>query len=252
MGQEAMLAKHSTALDHDHGDVLLAADGCDPPLALLLIVQLGHYSGAWVVRGHGVAHAHGHPLLPGRQHRSRVHHLGAKGGQLRRLLEGQNPDRLRRCDDPGIRGLHPAHVLPDLDLGGLDRGADHRGREIRAVAAQGGDDPFGVLRYVASDDWYMGVMQLERAQLVADFRGRILEDLHRGKGGVRRSGAAGGLHADVPGIDSSSLHLLGTFSKAVVRSSKCAYTQPLAEGHDAIPRLRRYFLEQSDSIEEFL
>ena len=26
-----------------------------------------------------------------------------------------------------------------------------------------------LLRYVASDDWYMGVMQLERAQLVADF-----------------------------------------------------------------------------------
>ena len=40
----------------DHGDVLLAADGCDPPLALLLIVQLGHYSGAYAARHFGQPH----------------------------------------------------------------------------------------------------------------------------------------------------------------------------------------------------
>mmetsp|Transcript_72065 Transcript_72065/g.168816 ORF Transcript_72065/g.168816 Transcript_72065/m.168816 type:complete len:213 (+) Transcript_72065:546-1184(+) len=211
MRQEAMLSKHSAAFDYDHGDVLLATDGRHSALSDVFDTQMQHYSGAWEFRGHGVFDAHWDTSAPGRQHGRWVHHLGAESRKLRCLLEGEDLHGFRCCDHSGIRGLHAADVFPNLHFRCLHGGSDHGGGEVRAVPAQGSDDTTGILGNVASDNWHEGIRKLQRPEVVLDGWVRLLEDLHGREGGVGASGAAGGLHARLPGIQGPSLRLLWIF-----------------------------------------
>mmetsp|Transcript_42944 Transcript_42944/g.115761 ORF Transcript_42944/g.115761 Transcript_42944/m.115761 type:complete len:293 (-) Transcript_42944:72-950(-) len=163
--EEAVLAQHARAPDDDHGDAGLAAHGRDGTLPAFASHQFGDDAGAWLVGEHGVAHAHRHLAQPRRHDCGWVHHLGPKHRKLRSLLIGQDPDGLRRGNEARVRGQDAADILPDLHLRGMQRCPDHRGSQVRAVAAEGRNHAFGVLGNVPCDDRQVGVVHLQRSQV---------------------------------------------------------------------------------------
>ena len=75
----------------------------------------------------------------GRLHGQRVQHLGPEIRQLRRLLVRQERDGDSIGGDAGVCSQHPVHVLPHLHLIHAQRPAQHRGGQVGAATAEGGD-----------------------------------------------------------------------------------------------------------------
>ena len=86
----------------------------------------------------GVEHDDGDARAHERQGGGRVQHLGAEGGELRRLLVARRAQRARRRHDARVGGHEAVDVGPDLDPFGVERRAEQRGGEVGAAAAQRG------------------------------------------------------------------------------------------------------------------
>ena len=63
--------------------------------------------------------------------------LGTEVGELRRLAVADLRDGARALHDAGVAGHDARDVGPDLDLLGLERRADDRGRVVGAAPAEG-------------------------------------------------------------------------------------------------------------------
>mmetsp|Transcript_63365 Transcript_63365/g.181809 ORF Transcript_63365/g.181809 Transcript_63365/m.181809 type:complete len:216 (+) Transcript_63365:395-1042(+) len=205
MSQEAVLPQHSRAADHDHSDVWLAAHGGHPTVPKILAVQLRYDSGPGLLGGRGVPDADGHPGQPGGQNGRRVHHLGAEGGQLRSLLEGQDTHRTGRGHHAGVRG-HDAHdVLPDLHLRSLDGRTDDRGGQVRTISAQCRDNPSSILCDVPCNDGHICVVSPQRGEIRIEVRVGLRQHRALREGRVRTAPAAGRQHPGLPTVDGLGL-----------------------------------------------
>ena len=111
-GQEAALVEHVGRGDGEHGDRAALGQGGDGPAG----AHFGGDGGEAAVGPPGVAHGHRDAGLHRRLDGGGVQHLGAEGGQFRRLGEAQLGDGLGLGHDPRVAGEHALHVGPDLDV----------------------------------------------------------------------------------------------------------------------------------------
>mmetsp|Transcript_17243 Transcript_17243/g.51674 ORF Transcript_17243/g.51674 Transcript_17243/m.51674 type:complete len:275 (+) Transcript_17243:677-1501(+) len=175
-------------------------------------------------------------------------HLGAEGGQLRRLLEGDEPHRLRVGHHAGIGGHDAVDVLPDLDLRGEHGRADDGGREVRAVAPERRDGALAVVGDVARHDRDPLVLGLVLTQVQGDVGVGDRQDLGLRVGGVRAAAPRGRDHADLPAIEGLRCHALGLVLDGVVEDRlEDLDAEALAERDDEVSGPEGDLPEQADA-----
>ena len=176
-------------------------------------------------------------LGDGGQNGARVQDLRAEIRQLRGFLERQPRHDVRRGDDARVGCHHAVDVGPDLNLAGVERGAEYGGRVVGPATAErrghagrrGSDVPAGD-RHVAGGD--------ERLEV----RG------HGGSGLFHRrqrtaEGVVGDQHASRIDPDGrKARHLAGRFDDTAA--------QELAEGGHRIAGARRRVFQSADRVQQ--
>ena len=139
----------------------------------------------------GVEDAHRDAEAHRGQDRGRVQDLGAEVGELGRLVEAELRDDPGRRDHPRVGGEHAVDVGPDLDLVGLEPGAEERGREVGAPAPEGGGEPGRGGAHEAADHRHEPVGQQRAHERPQALVGRLAVGEGRAVLGVRsRAGPA--------------------------------------------------------------
>ena len=187
---------------------------------------------AGAIRLPRVENANRNVALDRRQNRARVQHLGAEVGQLGGLGERQLRDQTRRGDHARIGAQHAVHVGPDLNLAGVDAGADERAGIVRSAASERrrvpirrrADESAKHGDAAAVENRHDGLAQ-RRVGLRPERRGpRVL--------GVGDDGAAG--------IDP-----VGGHARLGQRRRHDARAEKLAHGRHDVERARRHFAKDS-------
>ena len=111
----------------------------------------------------GAADSQPDPGAPGRLHRRGADHLCAEVGELEELRVGDLARRGGFGHGPRIRGEHPVHVRPDLDLRRAQHRAEKGGGVVGRAPAQGGRLPFRRRGDEPGDDRDSGVPGKPRA-----------------------------------------------------------------------------------------
>ena len=110
------------------------------------------------VRGEGGEDADRDVEGDGRADRARVEHLGAEVGQLLGLVVADLGDDAGVGDLARVGGEDAGHVGPDLDLVGVERGAEEGGAVVGAAAAERGRRAVrGAADEAGDDDGLAGV-----------------------------------------------------------------------------------------------
>ncbi len=230
-GQEAVTLEHPRRRDRDDQVIQVVGDRFDRWPALL---DPGDDHRAGVVGLERVEAPHRDTLTDRRPDGGRMEHLPAVVRELAGLVERECLERFRAGGEARIGGHDAIHVAPDLDLLGVDRGAEGRGGVVRAVPAQRRDAPALRLADVASHDRELRQLQ------------DVLLDLGVGLGqGLRAAEVVRREKAQVERVV-----LLGRDTELREVGRDDAGREPFAERDDVVQRPGTELLDQRDALEQ--
>ncbi len=113
-------ADHPGALEIDEGDAMNARDPLD-----VLAVGGRRDAGAGLVRREGIADHERNAVLDGRRHGAGMDHFCAEIRQFHRLAVGQAVHDGDFRHQPRVAAQDAVHVGPDMDLRGIQEGAEN-------------------------------------------------------------------------------------------------------------------------------